>query len=156
MSTVLQVAVFSASVALVLLVIWLIPLSFLLYRCARDVARQLDELKADLKQLIHDSRTLVKNINHLTTRANQQFDELGEVVGVVRGWADRADLVVKEVGAAFEGPLSTITRGLKILRQAWKSVLGTRDEEPNPSTPKSGEAHGVVLPHQQSRHPDAE
>ena len=78
MSAALQIALFVTCVAVVLFVLFLIPLSILLYRRARTVARQLEEVKADLNQLIQDSRTMVQNVNLLSSRANQQLDEVGK------------------------------------------------------------------------------
>jgi uncharacterized protein YoxC len=100
MSSALQIALFLACVALVLLVSLLIPLSILLYRRTSGVVRQLEEMKADLKQLIHDSRAMVQIVSLLSSRANQQLDDLGNVVRVVRRWSERVDHVVEEFGAA--------------------------------------------------------
>jgi hypothetical protein len=76
----------------------LIPLSILLYLQAKRVARQMDEVKSDLKEMIKDSRTMIQNINHLSTHANQQLDELDKMVGIVRKWSERTSFVLEFPG----------------------------------------------------------
>src|SRR5271170_8020489 len=117
MSPALQIALFLACVAVVLFVLFLIPLSILFYRRASSLARQLEELNADLKELVQDSRTMVQNISQLSTHANEQLDELDQVVGIVRGWSERANHVAEEISDAIESPVLKVARSLKMLRQ---------------------------------------
>lgn len=123
MPTALQVALFMACAAIVLFVSLMIPLSILLYRCVRDVARQMNEVEANLKELIQDSRTLIQNINQLAARANKQLDELDKVVQVVRGWSERVDQVFEEVGSAVAVPALRIAHTIKVLRNTWRLIL---------------------------------
>src|SRR6267378_8276054 len=104
MSSALQIALFLASMAVVLFVLLMIPLSILLYRCVRDVARQMDEVESDLKELIQDSRTMIQDINLLASHANDQLDELDKVIQVVRGWSEQVDQVVEEFGSVVTVP----------------------------------------------------
>src|SRR5271170_7954108 len=124
MSSALQVALFLACVAVVLFVLLLIPLSILLYRRASSVARQLEELNTNLKELIQDSRTMVQNISLLSTHANEQLDELDKIVGIVRELSERANHVAEEISDAIESPVLKIARSLKMLRQIWRLIVG--------------------------------
>jgi len=108
----------------VLFVLLLIPLSILLYRRASSLARQLEELNTDLKELVQDSRTMVQNISQLSTHANEQLDELDQVVGIVRGWSERANHVAEEISDAIESPVLKVARSLKMLRQIWGLIVG--------------------------------
>jgi uncharacterized protein YoxC len=129
MSSALQVALFLACVAVVLFVLLLIPLSILLYRRARSVARQLEELNADLKELIQDSRTMVQNISLLSAHANEQLDELDKVIGTVRGLSERANHVAEEISDVIEAPVLKVARSLKTLRQIWRLIAGVFGED---------------------------
>lgn len=142
MSPALQIALFLACVAVVLFVSLLIPLSILLYRHTSGVVRQLEEMKADLKQLIHDSRVMVQNVSLLSSRANQQLDDLGNVVRVVRRWSERVDHVVEEVGAAVESPVLKMARSIKMLRQIWGLIADIFAEDSQPMGHKAGESGG--------------
>jgi uncharacterized protein YoxC len=129
MSSALQIALFLACIAVVLFVLLLIPLSILLYRRASSVARQLEELNTNLKELVQDSRTMVQNISLLSTHANEQLDELDKVIGLVRGWSERANHVAEEIGDAIEVPVLKIARNFKMLRQIWKLIISLLGED---------------------------
>jgi len=139
MSAPLQIALFVTCEAVVLFVLFLIPLSILLYRRASTVARQLEEVKADLNQLIQDSRTMVQNVNRLSCRANQQLDEVGKVVRVVRGWSERADHAVEEVTALVEAPVVKIARSLRMLHKTWRFIVGALAEDSGQTDHGAGE-----------------
>jgi len=117
MSMPLQVALFLASVAVVVFVVLLIALLLALRKQAEQAVRQLEEVKSDVKLLVQDSRTLLQNVNSLVTRANQQMDDVSKVTGIVRGWSERANRLVDEIGAAVEPPIFTAARNIGILRK---------------------------------------
>ena len=123
MPVALQVAFFLACVAIVLFVSFLTLLSILVYRRVSSAARHLEEAKTDLKQLMQDSRAMIHNVSLLSSRANQQLDELEKVVRVVRRWTERADQVAEEVTAAV-APAITVARSLKILYGTWRIIVG--------------------------------
>ena len=134
----LQVAFFLACVAIVLFVSAVTVLSILVYRRASSAARQLEEAKADLKQLMQDSRAMIQNVTLLSARANQQLDELDKVVHIVRGWSERADQVVAEVSAAVEAPALKIARSLRMLHQTWRLIVDALAEDSGDSKHKNG------------------
>jgi uncharacterized protein YoxC len=139
MSNALQVALFAACVAVVLFVLMLIPLSLLLYRSVRRTAEQMEEMKTDLKLLIQDLRVTVQNINLLSARANQQLDDLGQIVRVVQGWSTRANHVVEEVSSAVEAPFIMLMRGVSKLRQIWRFMLGDFTDNDGRAAPQTKE-----------------
>ena len=55
-------------------------------------------------------------MNALTTRANQQMDDVNQVVHTVRQWTQRADRLVNEVGAAIEPPVFSLVRNMNLFR----------------------------------------
>ena len=136
MGMALQIALFLASVSVVVLVAVLIPALLGLRKHLANVARELAELKTDAKLLVQDSRTMVQNVNKLTTQAQQQIDEVDQSLRVLRGWLDRADRLVHQAGDLIEGPIFTSTRilnGLGNLLQAWLTRDGETSHR-NPST----------------------
>ena len=136
MAIALQIALFLASVSVVVLVAVLIPALLGLRKHLADAARKLGELKTDAKLLVQDSRTMVQNVNKLTAQAQQQIDEVDQSLRVLRGWLDRADRLVHQAGDLIEGPIFTSTRildGLGKLLEAWLTRDGETSRR-NPST----------------------
>jgi len=87
-----------------------IPAILQLRQHAAWMAQTLAELKAEISPLLQDSRRVLHNVNELSTRAHQQCDDVERVVQTVRGWTERADRVVEEVGTVLEPPVFTAAR----------------------------------------------
>ena len=136
MAIALQIALFLASVSVVVLVTVLIPALLGLRKQLANAARELAELKTDAKLLVQDSRTMVQNVNKLTTQAQQQIDEVDQSLRVLRGWLDRADRLVHQAGDLIEGSIFTGARildGLGTLLRPWLTRDGETSRR-NPST----------------------
>jgi uncharacterized protein YoxC len=123
MSTVLQVALFLASVAFVVLAACLVPIAFQARRDLEHLALTAMQLKAKLEVLVEDSRELVRNVDVLSKRVNQQMDEVDQVVRTARQWTERADRLVNEVGSAIEPPVFSLVRNIKLLRTGATTFL---------------------------------
>jgi uncharacterized protein YoxC len=117
MSMPLQIALFLASVAIVLFVACCIPAMLQLRKHAARMTQTLEELKAEVSLLVQDSRQLLHSVNELSTRAHQQCDDVERVIQTVRGWTERVDRVVEEVGSALEPPILTAARNAQIFRK---------------------------------------
>jgi uncharacterized protein YoxC len=125
MSTPLQIALFLASIAVVIFVAFCIPALLQLRKHAARITQTLEELKAEISQLVQDSRTLLRNVNELSTRANRQCDDIEQVIQTVRNWTERVDRVVEEVGTVLEPPLLTVVRNAQIIRKGITKFLET-------------------------------
>ncbi len=122
MGMALQIALFLACVSVVVLVATLIPVILGLRKRLADAARELAELKTDVRLLVQDSRTMVQNVNKLTTQAQRQMDEVDQLLRLFRGWSERANRLVHQAGDLIEGPIFTgarILTGLGKLLRAW-------------------------------------
>jgi uncharacterized protein YoxC len=117
MSNPLQIALFLASVAVVIFVAFCIPAILQLRKHAARMAQTMEELKAEVSVLVQDSRKLLYSVNELSTRANQQCDDIEQVIQTVRNWTGRVDRVVEEVGTILEPPLLTAARNAQIFRK---------------------------------------
>jgi uncharacterized protein YoxC len=113
----LQIALFLASVAVVIFVAYCIPAMLQLRKHAARMTQTLAELKVEVSLLVQDSRTLLHNVNELSTRAHQQCDDVEEVIQTVRSWTERVDRVVEELGSVLEPPLLTAARNAQIFRK---------------------------------------
>ena len=116
LSAALQVALFLASIALIVLVACLIPTAFQARRHLEQLVLTVQQLKAKLEVLVEDSRELVRNVNDLSKRANQQMDDVHQVLRTVHHWTERADRLVNEVGSAIEPPVFSAVRNMNLLR----------------------------------------
>ena len=117
MSIPLQIALFLAAVAIVIFVAFCIPAMLQLRQRAARMAQTLAELKAEVSLLVQDSRKLLHNVNELSTRAHQQCDDVERVIQTVRGWTERVDRVVEEIGSVLEPPVQTAARNAQIFRK---------------------------------------
>jgi len=113
----LQIALFLASVAIVLFVAFCIPAMLQLRKHAARMAQTLAELKAEVSLLVQDSRKMLHSVNELSTRAHQQCDDVERVIQTVRGWTERVDRVVEEVGSVLEPPILTAARNAWVFRK---------------------------------------
>lgn len=114
MSTVLQVALILASVAIVVFVAFCIPAMLQLRKHAAWLTQTVAELKAEVSLLVQDSRKVLYSVNELALRAHEQCDDVEQVLQTVRGWTERVDHVVEEVGSAVEPPVLAAARNVQI------------------------------------------
>jgi uncharacterized protein YoxC len=134
MAMALQIALFLASVAIVIFVALCIPAMIQLRKHAERMSQTLAELKAEITALVQDSRTLLRSVNELSTRANQQCDDVERVIRTVRGWTDRVEHVVEEVGSVLEPPILTVARNAQIIRKGvakfFETFLNRNHQQP--------------------------
>lgn len=116
MSNALQVALFLASVAIVILVACVVPMAFLMRQHLKSMVDAAERSKSDMKTLVQHSQELIRNITEISKRASKQMDEVDQVVATVREWTESADHFLKEVGSVVEPPVFTIVRNMNLLR----------------------------------------
>ena len=130
----LQIALFLASIAIVIFVVMCIPAMLQLRKHAEQMSQTLAELRAEIALLVQDSRTMLHNVNELSTRANRQFDDVAQVIQTVRGWTERADRVVAEIGSVVEPPILTVARNAQIFRRGiakfFETFLNRNQQQP--------------------------
>jgi uncharacterized protein YoxC len=123
MSTALQVVLFIASLAFIVLALCIIPVAFHLRRKLEQLVNTAADLKEKLHVLVEDSHMMVRNVTDLSKRANEQLDEVGEVVQTVRQWTERADKIVNEIGSVVEPPVHTLVRNVNVFRTGIATFL---------------------------------
>jgi uncharacterized protein YoxC len=116
MSAALQVVLFIASVLFILLAVCMMPIAFLAWRQLAHLAIAAGQMKADLYLLLQESREMVRNVNDLSKRANQQMDDVNKVVHIVEHWTERVDRIANEVSLAIEPPVLTVVRNMNLVR----------------------------------------
>lgn len=121
----LQVALFLASVAVVIFVAYCLPVIIQLRKHAARMAQTLEELKTEVSLLVQDSRKMVHSVNELSTRANQQCDDVERVIQTVRGWTERVDRIVGKVGSVLEPPVLTAARNAQTFLNGIATFFGT-------------------------------
>jgi len=123
MTTALQVVLFVACITFVVLALCIIPVAFHLRRKLEQLVVTVGQLKDKLEALVEDSHTMVRNVTELSKRANQQLDEVSRVVQTARGWSDRADKLVNEIGSVVEPPVHSLLRNLNLLQTGVATFL---------------------------------
>jgi len=122
-STPLQVALFLASIAVIILAAWIIFISFAARTVLKKLSCTAEEVKADLEVLVQHSHELISNVTEVSRRVSQQVDEVETVVRTVRQWTERVDRIVEEVGSAIEPPVFTAVRRVNIFRKGAGAFL---------------------------------
>ena len=126
MSNTLQVALFLASLAIVVFVVFFIPIFIMMCSQLARVVRQIEDLRTEVKLLVRDSQTMVQNINNLTSHARQQMEDVDKAVHAVRSWTARANRIVEEIGDVVEAPILTATRFITVLHKALTGFAESR------------------------------
>src|ERR1700722_7120958 len=116
MSIALQVALFLASLAIIVFVACTVPMVFIMRSHLNSLVCTAEQTKNDMQTLVRDSHELIRTITELSKRASGQLDEVDQVVATVREWTDRADHFLNEVGSAVEPPVFTIVKNMNLLR----------------------------------------
>jgi uncharacterized protein YoxC len=124
-SVALQIALFFASLSVIVLVACIVPIAFQTRRNSEQLLRTIEELKSNTQLLAQDSRELVRSLNDLCRRANQQMDELSQILRTAQQWTQRADRLVEEVGSAIEPPVFSLARNLNLFRTGATTFLRT-------------------------------
>ena len=141
MSILLQIALVLASIAIVIFVAFCIPAILQLRNHAARLTQTLAELKAEVSLLVQDSRRLLHNVNELSTRATRQCDDIERVIQTVRGWTERVDRVVEEVGSVLEPPVLTAARNALIFRKGIAKFFETFLNRNHRQSQKAEEQH---------------
>lgn len=123
MSTALQVALFAASVAVVLLVVCAIPLAVLVLRRVDRLIHIVEELRTNAEVTMHDGRELMWQVNELSKRVTRQMDEVDQIVCIARQWTERADRLVDGVGSIVEPPVMALAQGSRLARVGLTAFL---------------------------------
>ena len=139
MSIVLQVALFFASLAIIVLVACLIPIAFQARRHLEQLVDIAGQLKVDLAVIARDGKDLMQNLNALASRANRQMEDVEQVVRTVRQWSERTDRLVNVLGAALEPPVVAVMRNLNFLRTGvttfFQALLQRNQHNPSHNQP---------------------
>lgn len=93
-----EVALLVAAAAFVLLVGCLIPVVFRAQRQIDGVVLTIVQAKADLDELIGESRELVRNASSLVAHADDRLQDVEEAVGTVRLWKGRVERLASAIG----------------------------------------------------------
>ena len=123
MSTALQLALFAASLAIVVFVMCFIPIFGMICWHVVRVSPQFGELQPEVKALVRDSQAMVQNINSLTNQARVQMEEMEKVVKAVGAWSERANRIVDEFSNVIETPILTATRFITAMHKALGGFL---------------------------------
>jgi len=125
MSIALQIALFLASLAIVVLVVCIVPIAFQVGHSLKHLALTTERLEASAQSLLQDSRGLVQSISDLSERTNRYMEEVGKVSRVVQLWTERVDQFVRQVGSLVEPPILSLVCNSTVLRVGVAAFLRT-------------------------------
>ncbi len=113
----LQVALYVEAAAIVVFVLVFAGALLLFRRRLERISGAVEELMAEMKPLVQETRVVVRRLDDLSGRAREQWMEVEGIIDTARRWSKRADYLVEEIGAAVEPPLLVATHGIGLLRR---------------------------------------
>jgi uncharacterized protein YoxC len=129
-STTLEIIIGLACISIIVLVGVIIPVALAIKTHLEMLTNDTRELKADIHSLIKDTQKMVQAVDQLTTRANQQMDEINVIVKTVHEWTDRTGRILNAVGNIVEPPLFAVSNKIGIVRAVvgafWSAFSGRK------------------------------
>jgi len=111
----LQVALYAASLAVVVIVSALCWALFHFRKQLERLVRAVEEVKAEITPLAHETRLLVSRLHDLSGRIQGQWSEVEEIIETTRHWSERANHVVEGILAITTLPVLAATDGIRRL-----------------------------------------
>lgn len=123
MSTALEIALFLASIAIIVVVVGLVPFLVHVRRTLEHLERTTNEIQSDLRPLLQETNKLVTHLDELSVSTQRQMREVSEVVETVKGWSQRADRLVNTVSDAVEPPIVSFARNLRAFQTGFSVFM---------------------------------
>jgi len=111
------VALYAASLAVVVFVSITCGALFHFRKQLERLVRAVEEVKAEMTPLAHETRLLVNRLHDLSGRIQGQWSEVEEIIETARHWSERANRVVEGIGAVATLPVLAATDGIRRLRR---------------------------------------
>jgi uncharacterized protein YoxC len=94
----LQAALYAGSVAIVVMVAFLIVLLLQFRRQIERVVRAVDELKVEVIPLAKETRIVVGTLRDLSEQVQERWLEVKGILDMARSWSQRASHLVEGIG----------------------------------------------------------
>ena len=112
MSLPLQIVLFIAALAVIVLVACILPIAFKMRLISEDMVCAIKEFKEDVHFIKEQAEVLMQNLDELSRRATCQMDDVTQIIRTARQWTERADRIVEQV----EPPVFAMARNLNLMR----------------------------------------
>jgi uncharacterized protein YoxC len=119
----LQAALYVGSVAIVALSTVLIVLLLQLGRQIERVVQAVEELKAEVSPLARETRVVMEGLRDLSGRVQGQWTEVERIIDTARGWSERANHLLEEIGSVVEPPIFAASRKIQIFRKGLETFV---------------------------------
>jgi uncharacterized protein YoxC len=95
----LQVALYAASIAIIVLTTILIVVLLQFRKQVERVARTVEELKSELNPLVQETRVVMERLRDLSGRVHERWMEVERVMESARTWSQRVNHLVEGIGS---------------------------------------------------------
>lgn len=131
----LQVSLYVASAAIVLLVAVLTVVALQLRGKIERVVRAVEEIKAEVNPLVQDTRVVMETIRDLSGRVHGQWMEVEQIIDTARTWSQRVSHLMERIGSIVETPIFAASNKIHILRRGLETFVrvlanGTQHYQP--------------------------
>ena len=117
----LQVALYTASIAIVVLTTFLIVVLLQIRQQVERVVRTVEELKSELDPLVQETRVVMEGLRNLSGRVQEQWMEVEHVMESARTWSHRVNRLVEGISFLVLPAVLVASLNVQLLRKG----LGT-------------------------------
>jgi uncharacterized protein YoxC len=121
--TALQVALYLASAAAILLSAVLIVLQLQFRAQVERIVRAVEELKTEVSPLVQETRIVVDRLRDLSGRVQGQWSEVEAIIDTARTWSQRANHLVEGIGSVVEPPIFQVSRNIFIVKKGLETFF---------------------------------
>ena len=119
----LQVALYTGSVATVVLATVLIALLFQFRRQIERVVRAVEELKAEVNPLVRETRVVMEGLRDLSGRMQERWMEMERVMDTAKTWSKRVNHLVAGIGSMVQLPILAASLNVTLLRKGLETFV---------------------------------
>ena len=117
----LQVALYTASIAMIVLTTFLIVVLLQIRQQVERVVRTVEELKSELSPLVQETRVVMERLRDLSGRVQEQWMEVERVMESARTWSHRVNRLVEGISFLVLPAVLGASLNVQLLRKG----LGT-------------------------------
>jgi uncharacterized protein YoxC len=119
----LQVALYTGSVAIVVLGTALIALLLQFRRQIERVVRAVEELKAEVNPLVRETRVVMEGLRDLSGRIEERWMEVERVMDTAKTWSQRVNHLVAGIGSMVQLPILAASLNVTLLRKGLETFV---------------------------------
>jgi uncharacterized protein YoxC len=125
MSIALEVALFIACIAFIILVPVIILTLYRIHQVTERLLHVVEGFREETKPLIRSMSATADRLHAVSIAAQDQLHEVDKIVRMVRDWSKRVDRLVGEIGSVVEPPIFAASHRFGLLWAGMRTFVET-------------------------------